>query len=68
MYSRMFVFFFKEAMAKQDDSVSIDNKDSHNSCYNYFIVFLKTIQDNQVSSTDEKENVYSIHWIFAVLH
>ena len=25
MYSRMFVFFLKEAMAKQDDSVSIDN-------------------------------------------
>ena len=31
--------FLKKAMAKQDDSVSIDNKDSHNSCYNYSIVF-----------------------------
>ena len=39
MYSRMFVFFLKEAMVKQDDGVSIDNKDSHNSCYNYSIVF-----------------------------
>ena len=39
MYSRMFVFFLKEAMAKKDDSVSIDNKDRHNPCYNYSIVF-----------------------------
>ena len=33
------LYFLKEAMAKQEDSVSLDNKDSHNYFYNYSIVF-----------------------------